>query len=663
MKFIEIFFVIFIIQMSSSARGNAVNNNIRLANRRQKKIIEGSLNLRKKPCNDFYEFACGKWDEVFLEAGDNYYEPITLLDYNANKELVEVFDKYSLYKKPKFIKEAYKYYTSCKNVPKYESIKYLIWLKANAKFRWPALTTIPNTKTEIQFDWLTTLAKMRTYGLNDVFIQQIVMQKINDPNKFVIDLDKPVIEGGFKPLTFVKLKVIMDSLPIKVKESTLESLWLEIKEFEQSLKQLDEIEDVQIEEEEDYIRQRLIYAKDLPFKWLKDYVKIILNQTELNPQMELYIQNIPYMNALDKLLQQYSQRFLCKYLEIRFLWHLHRGGPTNFYRVDCLANTRGLIPTALHWLYEQQHPELLAEYDSIYDIFNNVRKHFNNTIIANKHGFNKTVIQYLQTKLNSMQLRLNNIPRIDTINILEKFYENLNLHEEQFYENHLKLLRFNHQARLNLLGPSKPILDVTYLENEETGSSSSPFFVQSANTVFIPLTLLQLPIYSPGLDDIYKYSSLGFLLAHEMFHGFDDSGLLSNASGSMTLIQFEDNPLFNASYNCLLEINPTVISEKIADTSGLHYAYKAFFQTHPDAYTKTRRIYGHEIPLTKVFFLNFAQFFCGNTSPEEFDAMSDHGSDRDRVTDALANFPEFAKVFECSRNDRLYPHDSCRLWR
>ncbi|XP_065365045.1 membrane metallo-endopeptidase-like 1 [Calliphora vicina] len=660
MKFIQVFLEILILLQLWPSEGASTYNS-RQTNRKQKKIIEGSMDLKVNPCDDFYQYACGSWDEVFLEAGVKYYEPITMLDYNVNKEMSGVFKRFNTHNKPKFIQEAYKYYKSCEGLSKYEAVKYLVWLKANDQFKWPTLWTPP--KKNAQFNWVETLAKMRTYGLNDVFIQQIFMSEINDVKSFVIDLDKPVTDGGFKPMSKANLDVLMNSVPAPMSTDDLDNLWQEIEEFEQKLKQLDDIADVEVENEQEYITERLIYAKDLPFDWLKDYVKIILNKTELNPQMKFYIQNTPYMQALDELLKQYSQRFICKYLEVRFLWHLHQDGPANFVAEDCLASTRSLMPTAMHWLYEQHHPELAQEYTAIYEMFNNVRKHFNNTVIKNNHGFNATVIKYLQDKINNMKLRLNNIPRTNTIATLEKFYQPLNLDAEKFYENHLKVLRFNFHIRRALLSSKTTILDFTYLENGETGSSSSPFFVQNANHVFVPLTLLQPPIYSPDLDDIYRYSSLGFLLAHEMFHGFDDSGLLTDANGSMSLMQFEENPLFNASFNCLLELNPIVISEKIADVSGLRYAYQAFFDANPDALNKTRRIYGAEISLSKVFFLNFAQFFCGDNTPEEFSSMSDHGSDRERVTDALTHFPEFAKAFGCGRHHRLYPHDACHLWR
>ena len=633
----------------------------RSTNRKQKKLIESSMNLKAEPCNNFYNYACGNWDEAYEGAKTNFIEAVSMLDYNVNVEMQRVLDRFTMINKPNFIHQVRKYYKSCRNLDKYESIKYLQWLKLNDQFKWPAIWTTP--KKNIQFDWVKTLAKMRTYGFNDVFIQLIFTKNVNDANAFVVDLDKPVMDGGFKPITEKDLDVIIRSLPMAIPTTEFAKLWQEIKEFEEILAELDQIDDISIEDENDFEREHVIKFKDLPLDWLKNYLRIVLNQTVISPDMILYIQNKPYMLALDNLLQKYNQRFINKYLEIRFLWYLHLQGPDNFYEIECLSNVRGLMSTAMHWLYEQLHPSLLNEYDSIYEIFNNLRQLFGKTIQKNKHGFNTTIVQHLKNKLDHMKLKLNNIPRVDTVATLEKFYQELVLNELDFYGNFLKLLRFNFKARLALLDKTKTILGFSYLERPDTGPSSSPFFVQDSNTVFLPLTLLQQPIYHRDLSDIYKYSSLGFLIAHEMFHGFDDTGILINANGTISLINYEENPLFNASLHCLLEINPTVISEKIADISGLRYAYQAYFDTHPESLNSTLRIYGNEMPMTQVFFLNFAQFFCGDLSPDQIDAMAEHGADRERVMDALANFPEFSKVFQCSRHHRLYPQETCHLWR
>ena len=349
-------------------------------------------------------------------------------------------------------------------------------------------------------------------------------------------------------------------------------------------------------------------------------------------------------------------------MQTRFLRYLHANVPDDFSEFNCISSTRRFMPTAMHWFYEYNHPLILNEYNTIFNIFNQIRQQFYNTLQKNKHGFNIRLVNYLQSKLTLMKLKINNIPRVNTVATLEKFYQDLDLNETDFYGNHLKLLRFNFKAHQALLDISKTVLGFTYLESAKFATGTSPYFREDVNTIFIPLTLLQPPIYNWHLDDVFKYSSLGFLIAHEMFHGFDEKGLLIDATGYERLVNFRNNNYFNASFNCLLESNPTIINEKIADISGLHYAYRVYFDSHPEALRDTLRVYNYEIPKVQLFFLNFAQFFCGSLTKEQIQSMTEHGSDRERVMQALHHLPEFANTYHCSRSQRS-SLETCRLWR
>ncbi|XP_073829426.1 neprilysin-2-like [Musca autumnalis] len=641
----------------------AVANASQLAsfiNRRQQKLIESSMDLNADPCEDYYQYACGKWGEHVDGAGNKFFETLTMLDYQVNRELSHHMARVRLRNGPRFVRKAYEYYKSCVDVEIYKPLEYLRWMKIHENLKWPTLWA--NPKNTVEFDWVQTLAVMRRYGMNGVLIEEIIYQKKDDPSKLTLDLDKPVEGGGFVALTRDNLKVLIDSLDVPINSRTFAKLWREINEFEELLLKLDEIPD------ED--GSQLITMQELPLPWLKKYFKIVLQQTTLDPNMELYIQNIPYLEALDALLKEYDHRFICKYLEIRFLWHVHLKGPENFMEEDCLSSTRSLLPLAMHWIYEQQKPEILEETSKIHQLFSNIIRQLKQQLRQNTHGFNETIMSYLLNKLDHIQLKIGNLPRINTVPVLENHYAELTLNVSDFYGNHLKLLAFNvralHVGNNNTL--SSNASEYFHLESYETGSSSSPYFIQRSNIVIIPVTALQRPIYHPSFEDIYKYSSLGFLLAHEILHGFDYTGLEVDINGKLNTPQYNNilaNDNFDDNFQCLRELNPYVIDEKIADVSGLRYAYETFFNLHPESLNKTRLVYGIQMPLKKLFFLNFAQFFCGITTSDAEDLIStsEHGMDSDRVNDALAHFPEFAQVYSCKADSRLQSSRSCHLWR
>jgi len=73
-----------------------------------------------------------------------------------------------------------------------------------------------------------------------------------------------------------------------------------------------------------------------------------------------------------------------------------------------------------------------------------------------------------------------------------------------------------------------------------------------------------------------------------------------------------------------------------------------------DGYTESQR-----------FFLSFAQTACTNqTFNTAWRAMAadPHSSGQVRVNNAVQNFEEFGKAFQCAKGKPLYPEKSCRVW-
>ncbi|XP_061402718.1 neprilysin-21-like [Musca vetustissima] len=602
-------------------------------NRRQQKLIEGSMDVEVDPCEDFYQYACGKWEEYVEGAGFEFAETLSMMDFRANKDFMDYMNKLKLWKSPRFVKKAYAFYKSCMDVQLYESQLYLNWLAENEQLKLASLFGDLETNHDLGeeqpvvlvFDWIHTLAVMWKYGMNGVFLELTAFYPKENPLKLTIDLDKPleVEEGGagFKSLTYRNLKEIIRSLDGLVKPGEFSKIWNKFHKFEEKLVELKETTNLQPNESEQ------IALKDLPLERLEKYLRIALNQTICDNQIELYIQNVHYFKALDDLLKGYESAFISQYLQIRFLWHMREQRPPIFTAEGCIVPTRGLLSLAMHWIYEQQKPHIEEAIPEIQNV--------------------------------------GNLPRWNTSAVLEKYYENLTLSVNDFYGNHLKLLAFQIENKKYFY---KTLNDSNYfhLEEYDTAASPSPYFIHKDNMVMLPSTAVQRPLYHHGHEDVYKYSSLGFLLAHEILHAFDINGLEMDSNGMLNSSHYHEilaNSKFTQQLKCLRRLNPMVINEKISDVSGLRYAYETFFNQHSEAVNRTRRIYGREMALPKLFFLNFAQFFCGSISSVYYVSVNEHGSDRDRVNDAVSQFPEFAKVFNCSVGSRMQANESCNLWR
>lgn len=302
----------------------------------------------------------------------------------------------------------------------------------------------------------------------------------DDSMDSVIDLDKPVQSDGFVSLTWDDLiSLNASNLPDEVTD--IEQLWSEIRDFEERLQKLGEIEDD--------VGLQYIKVKDLPLAWLFKYMGIVLDQTSLDLNMVVKISNIPYMKKLDTLLQEYSDEFICRYLEIRFLWHLYQRPKTVGTYVDCLSTTRGFLSLPMNWIYEQQHPELQQEVPKIQEIFDNIHGFIMKTMSADKSG---VVTKDMLERLNKIGLKVGNLPRFNTNEVLNNFYADLDLNRNDFHGNLLKVHHFYFNAIRSGHGNALTtnISQLFLVDDYEDGSSYLPYFSSTIpNTIVTPKSL------------------------------------------------------------------------------------------------------------------------------------------------------------------------------
>ncbi|XP_075157858.1 endothelin-converting enzyme-like 1 [Haematobia irritans] len=632
---------------------NHVINNVNL------NILQHSIDIEVDPCEDFYQYACGKWKEYHHVPEEKYTEMLGKVSHRTSKELGRYLSsKRGHENKPEFVKMAKHVFKSCMAMEDFDHLNYVKWMKENGNLTWP-LPGRARVNTD-KFDWINTLAILRRYGLNHILLEEDLIAKEDNPNKLIIYLDKPTKGENFQIMTREKLRHLTESMSIALTRISFETLWEEIKDIEDRLVELNGLE-----ANDDDDATNPIAIKDLPFPWMYKYLCSLLGVASLDPEMEIYILNTPYVEALNVMVKDFKDYYICKYLGIRFLWMLHETSPTEFLSWECANFARSLLPLAMNWIYAEQHPELNEIIPEVQDIFHNIVEQFNHSLIENKMGFSPRVFHYLSAKLQGLQIKVGNIPRPNTVEILENFYTNLTLSPLDFYGNHLKLLEFHFQNKHNGYNPDNTATNLDqyfYLENPEDGISASAFYIPRKNIVMVPLAALRQPVYDLEYEPVFKYSVLGSILGHELFHAFDYTGLQINARGIDNPREYEEilqNPLFDENYQCLSRTHPELVNEKIADVSGLRYAFKAFTVHYPEAFTATRLIHGNDIELTKIFFLNFAQYYCDSNPNSDIE----HGPVNDRVNDAISHLSAFSKVYHCPSDSRMNPKGKCQLWR
>ena len=212
-----------------------------------------------------------------------------------------------------------------------------------------------------------------------------------------------------------------------------------------------------------------------------------------------------------------------------------------------------------------------------------------------------------------------------------------------------------------------------------TPPTVNAYYNASMNEMVFPAGILQPPFYVQGANDAVNHGAIGFVVGHELTHGFDDEGRKYDARGNLTdwwspAVGEE----FERRARCLVDqyggfeavegvegvqVNGELtLGENIADLGGLKLAFSA--------YRASREGKPPEAPVggfsaDQQFFLAAAQAWCSKIRPENarLRALTDpHSPARWRVNGPLASLPEFARTFSCKAGDPMVKAPRCEVW-
>eukprot|EP01147_Barroeca_monosierra_P006908 gene6908-9542_t len=231
--------------------------------------------------------------------------------------------------------------------------------------------------------------------------------------------------------------------------------------------------------------------------------------------------------------------------------------------------------------------------------------------------------------------------------------------------------------------------------NRNRWSMSPPtvnaYYSPSKNEIVFPAGILQAPFFSISQPAPLNFGGIGVVIGHELSHGFDDQGRLYDARGNLrqwwtnsTRIQMEERAQCFVNQYSRYSINGEAVNgrltlgENIADNGGLRTAYTVSWALDnplylPDgrelrycyskhAFVRWRKKHqsvlrqqalpGIDFSDDQLFFLGFAQVWCSKQRPEEAHQrlLTDvHSPNRYRVIGAVSNSADFRNAFKCSQ--------------
>ncbi|XP_057328735.1 neprilysin-4-like [Microplitis mediator] len=672
------------------------------------RIIE-SINKTIDPCDDFYKFACGGWiSRNPIPQSQTSWDQLSLLREDLLENLRVLLEEPDQDSDLRPIKLARSLYKTCMDTAKVESLGLTPIYKVLKKLGLPKEPIFDDELIDLDLSTIAGSAQ-RHLGLN-IFLNFYISEDVRNTsqNRMMMEQVSPGFSERYllDPVRFnselteykhyVKSMVELAGVGDKSAEfadeilniSTKIAKIMETPEERRSSNHL--LHDVNIDE-----LQQLTDLHAVKWNWTR-YVDAVFENTDvvIDPKEDrVIVMDLLYLQQLPQLLADTPPstiaRFvwwtvystvapltLQKFRDLGFQFSQKVFGlkeKTSRWK-GCTGNVNSNFGMALTYLYVQRHFNEQAKEKAL-EMLLDIRAAFDE-MVTELEWMDIGTRQRAHKKLNAMRPFVGFPEWIMDPKKLDEFYDGAEVIEGQLFDTFLKLTDVGTNKTLNSLR-EKPDKDRWI----STGTTVNAFYSAILNSVTFPAGILHPPFYGNGLESI-NYGAMGAIMGHELTHGFDDQGRRYDENGNLRQ-WWSDETLqhYHEKVECIikqysnyhlpeLSNNFTVNgintqSENIADNGGIREAYRAY-QRLKARNSSPQALPGlAEYTQDQLFFLGFAQVWCGNYTNGALKSKlieGAHAPNHFRVIGTLSNNLDFSKAWKCPLGSPMNPPHKCILW-
>jgi putative endopeptidase len=255
-------------------------------------------------------------------------------------------------------------------------------------------------------------------------------------------------------------------------------------------------------------------------------------------------------------------------------------------------------------------------------------------------------------------------------------YEGLAIDRTSFVQNAERATQFEVRRQLAKVGNP-----VDKEEWEMTPPTVNAYYEPTMNEMVFPAGILQAPFYSNVQAPPLNFGAIGMVVGHELTHGFDDEGRQFDADGNLrnwwsppVSLEFDKRAAcVEKQFDEYVAVDDShikgklTLGENIADLGGVKLSFATFERAEK---SQALAASSGEFTPEQQFFLGFAQSWCANYRPESLRllvATNPHSPPRFRVNGPLSNTAEFATAFQCKDTSPMVRNvggkaNRCEVW-
>ena len=295
------------------------------------------------------------------------------------------------------------------------------------------------------------------------------------------------------------------------------------------------------------------------------------------------------------------------------------------------------------------------------EIINNIVAEYRVAINASKRMSAQTKAKAIE-KLDKMKFKIGYPDKWLDYSALEIVPDNL-------AQNHKNISTFSTQWNIAKLG--KPVDENEWGHPPQVVNAS---YNPTQNTFVLLAAILNPPFFDMNASDAEHYGSIGFVVGHEIGHGFDDQGGRFDATGNMVnWWSEEDAKAYNKVKDRLIaaaskyEIMPgkflngsLEVGEIMGDASGSEIALRSYQKILKSKNLDQKQGYTD-------FFKQLAKTWRAKYREQILLMLLEkdpHPPSEYRANGIVANFDEFHEAFNTKPGDAMYlaPENRIRIW-
>lgn len=428
-------------------------------------------------------------------------------------------------------------------------------------------------------------------------------------------------------------------------------------------------------------------------QWV-EYMNTLLAPDNHVDDKEIVIVNVPsYITDFIQLIKKTPKRTQANYLlwraagsSVSFLTEELRNRQLQYTTIvtgkterasrwkECIDISSGSLANAAGALYVRKYFNEDSRQNAL-EMVTDIRAEFRK-IVENVDWMDDETKKNALEKADSMTTHIAYPDELLDDKKIEEFYGDLELDEGYYLKSILNLTLFGTQFSFKRL--RQPVNKTDWISHGRPAIVNA-FYSSIENSIQFPAGILQGVFFSNDRPRYMNYGGIGFVIGHEITHGFDDQGRQFDKNGNLVdWWASNTKSAFVKKAQCIIdqysnysvpELNLHLNGvnnqgENIADNGGIKEAYLAY-NAWVNRNKPEQKLPGLNYTPNQMFWISAANSWCAKYRPESLKVRiltGYHAPGMFRVIGPLSNSEDFARDFKCPKGSKMNPISKCQVW-